>query len=86
MNLLANFCKGLAAAALLAASPVLIVFAVPFGCGMAGDIADAVGTPAALSLTTAICIATLAWVCYRRSLSRSATREPRHRRIARANG
>ncbi len=48
-----NTClKGLAAIALIAASPVLIVFVVPFGCGMAGDVMNAAGTPAALAFTT----------------------------------
>lgn len=63
--MLSTCLKGLAAVVVIAASPVLIVFAVPFGCGVAGDVLTAAGTPAALGLTTAICIAALAWARYR---------------------
>ena len=65
MNTLKNCLKGLAAVALIAASPVFIIFGIPFGCGMAGDVLSAAGTPAALALTTGVCLAALAWARYR---------------------
>jgi hypothetical protein len=71
MSTLTNCLKGLAAVAVIAASPVFIIFAVPFGCGVASDVANAAGAPAALACTTAICIAASAWARYR-------PREPRH--------
>jgi hypothetical protein len=77
MSTLTNCLKGLAAIAVIAASPVFIIFAVPFGCGMAGDVLNAAGTPAALAFTAAICLAALAWVRYRGRLSRTATPERR---------
>lgn len=63
--MLTNWCKGLAAIGFFAASPVFIVFALPFGCGLAGDILNAAGNAAALGATTAVCIAALVWVRYR---------------------
>jgi hypothetical protein len=65
MSTLSNCLKGLAAVALIAASPVLVIFAVPFGCGMASDVLNAAGTPAALAFTTGICLAVLAWTRHR---------------------
>jgi hypothetical protein len=65
MITLSKFFKGLAAVALIAASPIFVVFAVPFGCGLVGDVLNAAGTPAALALTTGICIAALVWTRYR---------------------
>jgi hypothetical protein len=75
MNTLTSCLKGLAAIVVIAASPVFIVFVVPFGCGMAGDVLNAAGTPAALAFTTGVCIAALAWTRYRSRLARAAVSE-----------
>jgi hypothetical protein len=75
MRILSNTLKGLAAIALIAASPILIVFIVPFGFGIASDLLNAAGTPAALAATIAICTAALAWTRYRSRLSRIAMPE-----------
>lgn len=61
MSMLNCCLKGLAAIALLAASPVLIVFALPFGCGFGRDVLDATGPAPALAVTTGICLGALAW-------------------------
>jgi hypothetical protein len=74
MSALTNCLKGLAAVAVIAAGPVFVIFAVPFGCGLAGDVLSAAGTPAALAFTTGICLAALAWARYR---SRPAAPERR---------
>ncbi|HEY1797834.1 MAG TPA: hypothetical protein VGG57_17105 [Stellaceae bacterium] len=65
MSTLNTCLKGLAAGALIAASPIFIVFIVPFGCGLASDMLDAAGAPAALAVMISICIAALAWTRYR---------------------
>jgi hypothetical protein len=77
MSTLSNCLKGLAAVALIAASPVFIIFAVPFGYGMARDVLNTTGTAAALAVTAAICLAALRWVRYRGRLSHLAM--PKHR-------
>jgi hypothetical protein len=81
MNTLGNCLKGLAAVALIAASPVLVVFAVPFGCGMAGDVLNAAGTPAALAFTTGTCLAALAWARWRTRDPRPAPTPARNRSV-----
>lgn len=72
MSTLSTSLKGLAVILLIAASPIFVIFAGPFGCGIASDVLDAAGTPAALALTTTVCIGALAWVRYRGRWSRLA--------------
>lgn len=76
MNTLTNCLKGLAAIALIAASPVFIIFAVPFGCGMAGDLLDATGPAAALVVTAGICLAALVWARHRGRAPRVSAPNP----------
>jgi len=51
-------------------SPIVLIFAAPFAAGMAADITGAAGTPAALSLTVAVALASLAWVWLRGGLQK----------------
>lgn len=57
--------KWATAIAVIVTSPALLIFAVPFGCGMVGDALSAAGTPIAFALTTGICLAALGWARYR---------------------
>ncbi|HEX3885059.1 MAG TPA: hypothetical protein VHW66_20565 [Stellaceae bacterium] len=83
MTMLTNCCKGLAAIALIAASPVFIIYAVPFACGLVGDLLNADGGPASLSITAGICLAALVWARYR---ARDAAPEAPVRRTAKSLG
>ena len=77
MGALTNCLRGLAVIAIIAASPVFIVFAVPFGCGVAGDFLSAAGAPIAIALTAAACVAALSWVRWRPRAPHSAAPESR---------
>ena len=81
--MLTNCLKGLAAIALIAASPVFVIFAIPFGCGLGSDVLDATGPATALAFTTGICLAALAWARYRGRFARAAMPK---RRVARSLG
>jgi hypothetical protein len=61
----------------MAASPVFIVFAAPFGCGIANDLLDAGGTLTAIAVTAAACLAVLSWIRYRPRDSRPVVPSPR---------
>ena len=50
---------------MIAASPVLMIYALPFACGLVGDLLDEPGGPASLSVTAGICLAALTWARYR---------------------
>jgi hypothetical protein len=77
MSMLTNCLKGLAAIAIIAASPIFIVFAAPFGCGLADDVLNAIGTPAAIAVTAAACLAAWSWTRHRPRDSRRAATRPR---------
>jgi hypothetical protein len=83
MTTLSSCLKGLAVVALIAASPVFIIFAAPFGYGMATDVLNTTGTAAALAVTTGICLAALAWTRYRGRFTRLAMPK---RRVVRSLG
>jgi len=72
-----NCIKGLAAVALTMASPVLVIYAAPFGYGIARDLSDSAEAPASLALTASICLAALLWTRRRSRLPVPATPEPR---------
>jgi hypothetical protein len=77
MNALTILLKGAATVALIAASPILIIFAGPFAYGMAGDVVGLAGTAAPLATTAAICLGALAWVRWRpRDAAPTAPRQP----------
>ena len=65
MSTLTTIAKRAAVIAAIAASPALLILAVPFGYGIAGDLLALAGTPASLAFTTAVCLAALVWTRYR---------------------
>ena len=72
--------KTLAAIAAFALSPILVIFAVPFGCGFTADVLNAAGTPAALAVTAGVSLAALWW-----SRSRVRGEQPSQRAATAAN-
>lgn len=71
--MLTNCLKGLAVIAIIMASPVFVVFAAPFGWGMANDLLKAAGGPAALAVTAAACLAAFFWARHRPREGRAST-------------
>jgi hypothetical protein len=57
-------------------SPIVLIFVAPFAAGMAEDMTGAAGTPAALALTVAVALASLAWVWLRGASAQRSPRDP----------
>jgi hypothetical protein len=64
MSTLTNCCKGLAAIALIGASPVFVIYGLPLAYGLVADLLNADGGPASLSITIGVCLSALAWARY----------------------
>ena len=65
MNSVATCVKWIAAILLILAGPAVLILAIPFTYGIAADACDAVGTPAALSVTIGVSLAALCWTRFR---------------------
>jgi hypothetical protein len=65
METLAICAKWMGAIGAILLSPIVLIFAAPFGWGVTRDLLGIAGTPAALGVTLSVSIAALLWTRHR---------------------